>query len=35
VLSIVLAIIFVLGYIIAADMVRSMEREARRKLSEK
>jgi nitrogen fixation/metabolism regulation signal transduction histidine kinase len=35
VISIVLAIIFVLGYVIAADMVRSMEREARRKLSEK
>ncbi len=35
VLSIVLAIMFILGYVIAADMVRSMEREERRKLSEK
>jgi len=35
VISIVLAIIFLLGYVIAADMVRSMEREDKRRLSEK
>lgn len=35
VISLVLAIVFILGYVIAADMVRSMEREGRRKLSEK
>jgi hypothetical protein len=35
VISLVLAIVFVLGYVIAADMVRSMEREERRKLTEK
>ena len=35
VISLVLATIFILGYVIAADMVRSMEREGRRKLSEK
>lgn len=35
VISIVLSIIFILGYIIAADMVRNMEREQRRKLSER
>jgi hypothetical protein len=35
VISLVLAIIFILGYVIAADIVRSMEREERRKLSEK
>jgi len=35
VISLVLGIIFILGYVIAADMVRAMEREERRKLSEK
>jgi hypothetical protein len=35
VISIVLAIMFILGYVIAADMVRSMEREERRRLTEK
>jgi hypothetical protein len=35
VISIVLAMMFVLGYVIVADMVRSMEREQRRKLTEK
>ena len=35
VISIVLATIFILGYVITADIVRSMEREERRRLSEK
>jgi hypothetical protein len=35
VISIVLAMMFVLGYVIVADMIRSMEREERRKLTEK
>ena len=35
VISIVLSIMFILGYVIAADMVRSMEREEKRKLTEK
>jgi hypothetical protein len=35
VISIVLSIMFVLGYVIVADMVRSMEREEKRKLMDK
>jgi len=35
VISIVLSIMFILGYVIAADMVRSMEREEKRRLTEK
>jgi hypothetical protein len=35
VISIVLCVIFLLGYAVASDMVRSEERERRRRLPEK
>jgi hypothetical protein len=35
VISIVLSMIFILGYVVAADTIRSLEREQRRKLTEK
>ena len=35
VISLVLATVFILGYVIAADMVRSIEREDKRKLTQK